>query len=837
MATRTTTDPAKTTASSSKAGVCKSVIGEVKDSGAKEADVQIAKLHTVIFFPIDYDDPNNFSITAEGHADTAIMTVPHKDMLREPLLHQEPLREDDDDYPEWFEDLHFERVQKRLCFPYFENTKIPGIEYVEKTDAYVAEKDGIKFLHQFAVFMNMLQQNGFRIIYARNLQSALRHAKRVNELISPSSPMDNWPKTPNTTKSAKYEEGPSPASGVKTRKGKYDVMLITWRALGGRIHMDSRLYDAHLGENVLFQPTREEVGWDNAKIHDIKAFEAIAKKAQQWRPLSHVCELRKGRTCPWESNDRHKRVYEGKRQVLKRSHSSCTQHVVSRSWDGAYKAPICLRVLDEENRILKKKDLWKVSKQEDDINGPNKELKSETHPGALPKRAEEFILHNSHFYNYIHQEYVESLALWGELRVFVAMKAKKGKGNTAVEPQVIDVIKTKFNPEKPKKKAVPEYSRKDRKAGYHLTTFIDKTKQQLIAFLKERDLLTTELKKAKNQKLMDILLADNRNRIPAKDRNDPDGSTLVYDADDPDGTAPDEETLVNLEDGDPDKNPENDPEDDPHSDDPTVSIVRCTYKTEKMNVSRLNMDSTLGFRKYPSVTIPVIKNFALSQYRRLLRRYPEHFESLNIGARIDIGIGPKQALFINEVTRWWYASWFGGFEDVHRQGHVAQAFADSFALRYGHGPPRDDDSEAPESTDDEDDYDTDKDFPDNVRYKNKKGGLDGGRFEKKTKPGIGDAGGKDEGEADGKGGRGENDRGGAKDGGDGGDGGDLKDGKASDRKDEKKDNDDGKGKAATGKKPEPARKRKRDESTGLVRKSERKKNTPTRYGHVDSGKR
>ncbi|KAK7181770.1 hypothetical protein PSPO01_12220 [Paraphaeosphaeria sporulosa] len=706
-------------------------------------------LHTIIFFPVDYDDPGNESIANVEKADDSISTGPHKHMIRRPALEQASLSFHE--MPKYFQDEHFGRVQRRLRSIYF--SELAPIDrkhyYAEDSDSYAAqEKEGEnithRFLHQMPLFMHMLQEKGFRTVYARNLESAQRHARRLkNEINQGESPTYRQPKTPATPPATATSNSftLSPTTPRKLPDPKLpEVMLLTYR-VGTRIHLDSRAYDAHVGEHVLLYPSRDEISLDNAKIYDLQAFDAVAQKDDSWRPAWHQCNLKSvtaaEKECLFEE-EKYKGLWQGKTQILKRGHSWGMHMVESVPWKGSFQEPACYRTLQEFHKKLKDADLLNIH--------------LEKHPGKLAQKAENHILHHSRFFNYIHQEYVDSLGTWGELRVFIRMKkVKDAKGNERRVPKVVDIIKTHFNdrvakdrfqkrfgPPKPqtqKRKAnlqpgarpgsgqrAPEkggtnapnqegdrYASmfksqlkrtiRQRKLGMKPSEYKNKNKSGLIKILRDSD-----AGDGAEQEGVEQAGSDLEGETAVEDEHDTSGDTVLEaDADDGDeldpGDGPDED-FFEL----PDEGP----------------IVRCTYYTYKMNVSRLNLESKDPFRTYPKINISAIKRFAISQYRRLLSRYPKQFESLNVGARLDLGISSKQELFINEVTRWWFASWFGGLEDVEIQDRVARGFAESFAEAYK--PDRKANGESDhESDDDEDDFDDDRYEATAMLYKLKKG--------------------------------------------------------------------------------------------------------------------
>lgn len=745
---------------------------ERKHSAIDELEKTV--LHTIIFFPIDYDDPDNITVTAVENADNSLSTGPHRHMVRRPNRNQDPLAAED--MPYYFEDAHFERVQRRLRSIYFYNRRVfeKNTFYTEGSDTYAAEeKDDAnvarRFLHQMPVFMRMLEQMGFRTVYARNLRSAMRHARRLKKTIyNLESPEFRPTRTPQTVTSNAFTlSSITPATAPLDPK----VMLLTYRMVGSRIHMDSRAFDSHVGEDVLLYPSREEVALDSAKIYDLQAFDEVAKKGNHWRPAWHDCDLKSitsgGKECPFDKPKYHN-LWQGKPQILKRGHSSCTSEVATIEWSH-FEEPACYRALQKFHHDLKRKDLRNINQEE--------------RPGRLPKKAEQHILHNSRFYNYIHQEYVESLQSWGELRVFVRMKRvadPSAKGKFTRVPEVFNIIKTHFNggvtKERFQKKYGPpkvaiapedidpeggrvntvevvkgdakgEKRRKDedRRRGYHVLDYRVKkeTIKKLEGYIKARKLWVPAFGRALRLKsdYVRVLEQDDGARRDAQPEPDIGGNTAVNGnqlvADDAGEGQPHHADDANGGSA-PQPNSEGEPEKDFFELPDEGPIVRCTYYTSQMNVSRLDRESTTSFKTFSRINIKVIENFAIQQYMRLFKRHPKHFESLNVGARVDIGISSKQELFLNEVTRWWFASWFSGYQDVEIQNEVAQEFADSFAEVYEAYPKEPDESDV-ESDDDEDDYDKFEGYKARTTLYKLKKGRDGRR--ERTDDGVGGGGG------------------------------------------------------------------------------------------------
>ncbi|KAK3214024.1 hypothetical protein GRF29_28g1805167 [Pseudopithomyces chartarum] len=556
-------------------------------------------LHTVILFPNDYDDPDHASLSIPEFADDALSTRPHPCLLREPPLDENGIRTFGR-LPKYFRTKTFERITRSI--EHHLKNNVASDWYTATTIEAVGART--RYLHHMVVFMEKIKEKGFKIDYAKDLQTALRMARNINDDIStPETPyIPLTPKTPKTPKSPKTPKtSVSVASTVsptvsKTPPTSVPMLLVAPRS-SVRILLDARAYDAHVHENVIMYPTHGEASWDYPKIYDLQAFDAIAKKNGQWRPRWHMCDILP--KYEWQANDMKKKavlqkkdcpfpekVYRNKKQVLKRSHSACANLVEVFPWappppagqrkkaktddhvDGISE-PACQEPLDRfRERIEKRDQAW---------------VKGTTEKNA--KRAENHFLHSARFYNYIHQEYVDSFSTFGEFRIFIATRYKDPKNEAAGrEPYVVDIIKTRF--------------------------------------------LTPDERESFQKKI--------------KGQEELDG---------------------------PEKFPEN-------------GIVRCKYTTTNMEVSRLKRPTSAEDHRHfeggPKLTWRDLEKFALSQYRRLHRKYPETYKSLDVGTRIDLGVGPKDTLFINEVTRWWFAAWFSGYEDLERQDTIVEAFAKSF---------------------------------------------------------------------------------------------------------------------------------------------------------------
>lgn len=611
-------------------------------------------IHTIILFPVDYDHPDNDSLSKLSRVGHVLGTHAHPELLRDPALPDDAPAKLTGEAKEKYHNMnHFIRVKTRLNFDYTHpdgrREKIASyadekIKYLDGHDgkkkrsprkggkAIARGKEIIHFIHHMPVFMETLRKDHkFRTIYAPNLQSALDHAQDITDDIAEAYPRTL--KTPVSASSAvssvdPYDPSPTTPRGTKVKEDGFTprprVMIFAYRLMGSIIQIDARAHETFMHEKVVMYPSEAEVGWDNQKVHDLGAFDAI-KREGAWRPSWHACHPRENPDGCELPGDMAKEPV----QLLKRSHSCCTRSVKRVEWD-EYKQPACLGALSD----------WRGEEKREDLPEQQKRI-ARTELNVLAQKAQNYILHDSHFYKYIHQEFVESLYRWGEIRVFVATRwAKSTKGKKVRAPYVVDMIKTTFPRDKEKKgrEEDPRWARETK-------DLLKKKKAALVQELQKRDpgaVIKGLTKDGLTKRIIEIAKA----------------AAAPADEDDEEGEA----------------------EDGVAADSP---IVRCTYSSPHMAVSRLNLASTAGFRDYPSITCPVIEKFALAQYRRLWRRFPATFGSLDVGARIDLGVAPDgKGLFINEVTRWWFASWFSGYEDVQLQTRVAEGFAKSFAEIY-----------------------------------------------------------------------------------------------------------------------------------------------------------
>lgn len=638
--------------------------GEPNGPGSK-SQVQFKKvaLHSIVFFPIDYDDPAShaFPLASGAHVDSALSTGLPTFLIRNPPVspgYQPYFARDQ--LPSYFQKPIFDRVERRLRYTYLEGdgNKVVKPSYANR-DAQTG--GSVKILHQWAVFFELLREepHNFKSIYAGNLYTALRHAKRLTGEIArqnPKSPsLTKTPISATTTTSSldpyKNHQSPvSPGGSKKKKDGYYQerVMLFNYRESSNVLGI-ARANLALMHEDVLVYPSLSELGWESAKTYDILALEAInEKRPNTWRPKSHVCDLTndpENYVCDLKEN--HQDRYQGKDQMLKRSHSSCAEHVRYYGWQEWKNEGRCWGAVQKWREKLAKLDVILNV----DIREPESPNTSRGDTGIphIEKRFAvtdnvDFGLEASRFYSYIHEEFVPCFSQWGELRVFIAtryIQDKNGVDTDEREPYVVEIIKTRFwNLDKEKKK-----------------------------FKKD---LKTELERRKSE------------AVPGAVPFSEDDDVIVVENE-------------NVEGSNSTGNGAN------------VPLIRCTYSNENLTVTRYNLDSLEHFEKpYDKFNLPAVKKYALAQFRRLLRRFPRNFKSFDVGTRMDIGIGgPKDtctSLFINEVTRWWWASWFCSYDDLNRQADVPRAFAKSFAEVYASAAVNygaDNDEDGNDSADDE----------------------------------------------------------------------------------------------------------------------------------------
>ncbi|KAF1996293.1 hypothetical protein P154DRAFT_443771 [Amniculicola lignicola CBS 123094] len=155
----------------------------------------------------------------------------------------------------------------------------------------------------------------------------------------------------------------------------------------------ARVYDLLTHEGAHVYPTRSECIFDELKTYDLRALDAVAKEMQTFRPV----------TCYPGTSSRRCPLSRKTKTIMKRSYSCCSFHVrVVTSKSGR---PPCQR----------------------------QPPKVDDHP------EQEHSLEEG-YYQWIHQEFVPSLATWGEFRVFIA--TQPGKTMNSREPYVVHIVKT-----------------------------------------------------------------------------------------------------------------------------------------------------------------------------------------------------------------------------------------------------------------------------------------------------------------------------------------------------------------------------------------------------------
>lgn len=112
----------------------------------------------------------------------------------------------------------------------------------------------------------------------------------------------------------------------------------------------------------------------------------------------------------------------------------------------------------------------------------------------------------------------------------------------------------------------------------------------------------------------------------------------------------------------------------------TVSI----QEKEKTFASRAVQDVDFERFKCHSVTSEGLQAFALDTFDKLRRLDSRAFESLEVGARLDIGVADNndgkggKGFFVNEITRWYNAHYFSFTTCADPKTQLCGAFARSF---------------------------------------------------------------------------------------------------------------------------------------------------------------
>jgi hypothetical protein len=146
-------------------------------------------------------------------------------------------------------------------------------------------------------------------------------------------------------------------------------------------------------------PSRSEVIWEEAKVHDLHTLDTIARNSHTYRPIT--CYPGPARAnCPLVGHTT---------TVLKRGYSSCSNHV---------------------------KVIHYNSKED---KGRKPPCQCVEFVGVMPDEDDGDVLEYSEYYQWVHQEFVPSFVAVGEFRVFIAIKD--------TEPYVVHAILTKFRKE------------------------------------------------------------------------------------------------------------------------------------------------------------------------------------------------------------------------------------------------------------------------------------------------------------------------------------------------------------------------------------------------------
>ncbi|EDU44661.1 hypothetical protein PtrSN002B_004050 [Pyrenophora tritici-repentis] len=115
----------------------------------------------------------------------------------------------------------------------------------------------------------------------------------------------------------------------------------------------------------------------------------------------------------------------------------------------------------------------------------------------------------------------------------------------------------------------------------------------------------------------------------------------------------------------------------------TNMIARNATKLPKgYSAARVTPQTT--WPQYPQISYSTLTAYALDVYKRLQATGDIGFSSLNVGARLDIGVAPDgKGFFVNEVTRWYGAHQFAVETQEEPYDSVARAFAKAFAETLG----------------------------------------------------------------------------------------------------------------------------------------------------------
>jgi hypothetical protein len=86
------------------------------------------------------------------------------------------------------------------------------------------------------------------------------------------------------------------------------------------------------------------------------------------------------------------------------------------------------------------------------------------------------------------------------------------------------------------------------------------------------------------------------------------------------------------------------------------------------------------WHEYPSLDYAKLVSFALRTYRNLQSLEAIGFQSLDVGARLDIGVAPDGTqFFVNELTRWYGAHHFALHTQSQPGDEICRAYAKAFA--------------------------------------------------------------------------------------------------------------------------------------------------------------
>ena len=95
-----------------------------------------------------------------------------------------------------------------------------------------------------------------------------------------------------------------------------------------------------------------------------------------------------------------------------------------------------------------------------------------------------------------------------------------------------------------------------------------------------------------------------------------------------------------------------------------VCLARTKWSDVESDANEIYASAAqqVHFEQVAPLTEQDLRTFSLDVYEKLRARldWMEHFESLEIGVRLDIAISPapEKSFFVSEITRFWFADFF-----------------------------------------------------------------------------------------------------------------------------------------------------------------------------------